>query len=271
MTTITQLQEKLEAATIKVEKAHATIERHIKGVEKKVATLTKKGVDFTNIHDYTDLDALKYDVVDGVTVASKYLDEHFEAFYKLSSQAKNIDGAKKKLVEVERIRDSWHDKLILALEKKSVVENKVPQVIIDFMNEWKLKVKGWVLDKVAEMPAHKAELISIGMNYIEIQKEMREFAGTLAIRVSEIRNLNARNEWLDNYLDKEAERKVIVLLERLESITGDVVDAGGLRIMNGEINGFVVGVKGTAEIQTIGAGGHHIQCFHYRTLIKEIK
>ena len=39
----------------------------------------------------------------------------------------------------------------------------------------------------------------------------------------------------------------------------------------GDINGIIVGTEGKAKIQTIGAGGYNIQCFHFRTLIHEIK
>ena len=51
-----------------------------------------------------------------------------------------------------------------------------------------------------------------------------------------------------------------------------ITDAAALYIgPEGDINGIIVGTEGKAKIQTIGAGGYNIQCFHFRTLIHEIK
>lgn len=53
---------------------------------------------------------------------------------------------------------------------------------------------------------------------------------------------------------------------------GTITDAAALYIgPEGDINGIIVGTEGKAKIQTIGAGGYNIQCFHFRTLIHEIK
>lgn len=58
-------------------------------------------------------------------------------------------------------------------------------------------------------------------------------------------------------------------LNRIIAITGTINDASGLYIgLKGDINGFVVGDKGSAEVQTIGAGGYNIVRYHYRTLVK---
>ena len=56
------------------------------------------------------------------------------------------------------------------------------------------------------------------------------------------------------------------------STVGTITDASALYIgPEGDINGYIVGTEGEAKIQTIGAGGYNIQCFHFRTLIHEYK
>lgn len=71
---------------------------------------------------------------------------------------------------------------------------------------------------------------------------------------------------------KERDSKYVKFLRQILAITGDVTDVRGLRIgAEGDINGVVIGTKGKASVNTFGAGGYNIQCFHFRTTIKEVK
>ena len=73
-------------------------------------------------------------------------------------------------------------------------------------------------------------------------------------------------------LKKDAEAKYDDIVERANAIVGTITDATGLSVgAKGELNGIVIGDRGRARIETIGAGGYNIQCFHFRTLIHEIK
>lgn len=73
-------------------------------------------------------------------------------------------------------------------------------------------------------------------------------------------------------LQKDAEAKYDDIIERANGICGKIVDARGLYVGNkGDLDGIIVGERGTAKVQTIGAGGYNIQCFHFRTLIHEVK
>lgn len=77
---------------------------------------------------------------------------------------------------------------------------------------------------------------------------------------------------LQKELAEEANRKYDFIIERTTAITGKITDASGLRIgAKDDLNGYIIGERGTAKVQTIGAGGYNIQCFHFRTLINEQK
>lgn len=77
---------------------------------------------------------------------------------------------------------------------------------------------------------------------------------------------------LQQHLDEEANRKYDFIIERTQAITGKITDATALRIgAKHDLNGYIIGEKGTAKVQTIGAGGYNIQCYHFRTLINEVK
>ena len=73
-------------------------------------------------------------------------------------------------------------------------------------------------------------------------------------------------------LDAEAIRKYDFIIERTNAIVGKITDASALEVgEKGDLNGFIKGERGTAKVETIGAGGYNIQCFHFRTLIHEVK
>lgn len=74
-------------------------------------------------------------------------------------------------------------------------------------------------------------------------------------------------------LKRESEIKYDDIIERTNRVVGKITDASGLHIgsSRGELNGFIVGERGKAEVESILAGGYNIQCLHIRTLIKPVK
>ena len=77
---------------------------------------------------------------------------------------------------------------------------------------------------------------------------------------------------LEKDMTQEWNRKYDFIIERTNEIVGQITDASNLKVgAKGDLNGYIIGTKGTAKVQTIGAGGYNIQCFHFRTLINEMK
>lgn len=77
---------------------------------------------------------------------------------------------------------------------------------------------------------------------------------------------------LDKDLEQEANRKYDFIIERTNKIVGQITDASQLTIgAKDDLNGYIIGTKGVAKVQTIGAGGYNIQCYHFRTLINKKK
>lgn len=77
---------------------------------------------------------------------------------------------------------------------------------------------------------------------------------------------------LERDLVQEANRKYDFIIERTNHIVGTITDASNLEIGDkDDLNGYIIGTKGKAKVQTIGAGGYNIQCFHFRTLINPMK
>ena len=73
-------------------------------------------------------------------------------------------------------------------------------------------------------------------------------------------------------LEQEKKNKYDDLINRANRICGTITDATGLKVgEKGELNGLIIGERGKAWVETIGAGGYNIQCYHFRTLIHERK
>ena len=140
--------------------------------------------------------------------------------------------------------------------------------------------------------AHKAYEEARSANYAkhhgyyrpltEEEKKQRRYRYTSEIKIRDGEWEHLRRYFYSTYeesiaklqkdLDEEANRKYDFIIERTTAITGKITDAAALRIgEKADLNGYIIGEKGTAKVQTIGAGGYNIQCYHFRTLINELK
>ena len=89
---------------------------------------------------------------------------------------------------------------------------------------------------------------------------------------SSFSNMDEAVAKLDKDLEQEAKRKYDFIIERTNAIVGTITDASNLEIgYKDDLNGYIIGDRGVAKVQTIGAGGYNIQCFHFRTLINTMR
>ena len=111
-----------------------------------------------------------------------------------------------------------------------------------------------------------------GLEYHQIKKALGEKCDGTISKMLSFRDQAERAEWLEQFIEQERRAKLLDLIARIMKVVGRITDAGDLTIgPKGDINGIIIGTEGRAKVETIGAGGYNIQCYHFRTLIHEYK
>lgn len=287
MANIDNLKEKVQKAEEKVEKKKATIARHEKQLAKKQKVLTDMG------YDISDLEAIKWD-----KEAKRGSSVYYEVC-DVEGKLRDIKGAQDKLRDAEIVLANWQKKLEKEEDKENFIKNQAPQVIVDFLYDWKEKAREWYIRRYdaykkfeAELDAkveatekeigigeyrmpnreQKAILEEKGLDYRSVQKKKANFAGAIIMMMDNHRKEEARLAFLEKTLEADRKVKLLDLVYRINDVVGVIEDASGLYISDsGSINGVVSGSKAKANVETIDAGGWNIQCWHYRTLVHPIK
>lgn len=143
------LQDKIVAAEQKVEKCKKTIERHKAQMEKKAKQLQDMGID--------------PEAADKYAIAKQNGDAGREIYWLLcdyDGKKDDIKNAIYKLEAAERICAGWKVKLDLEINRERIVQDQVPQVIKDFLQEWKEKAFEWYVRRHAR--------------YLEVKDDLRQ-------------------------------------------------------------------------------------------------
>jgi hypothetical protein len=310
MSNVQDLQARVDKSSEKVEKCKATIKRHEDQLTKKLAVVATNGVTLDNMEEKKWLGG-----VAGSGGSALYWD-----ICQVESKQDDIKGANRKLRDAEEILSNWQAKLNVAVEQVRFIEGNAPQVIKDFMEEWKQKVYAWSVKRYADYQVFKVELQEKkqaaqilyiethpeqysryldndgkitqeqlswatsrndrdmdkylkekGLDYRSIQAKEADYAGGRVLTMCTYYNEVERLAWLEKELEREKQVKLLDLVQRINAVVGTITDASYLSISpKGNLDGFVTGENGRAKIETIGAGGYNIQCYHFRTLVHKI-
>lgn len=242
------------------------IQNRIAGTQKNIAKLEKKAERIAKAK------ATNWEV-----------NPYYYSEYDERSTAKDLEAARKNLEKYTAQ---------LAQETEKAASRNVP-VILEFLDRWQDRVFKFYVN------AHPAFIEALNDWYKEDSDYCDWFnhdshnATVEERKARRIAHQDAKKEfqatwgWMEQYCDyrhkldteklrkelkQEANRKYDFIIERTNAICGEITDAAGLTIgEKDDLNGFIIGKKGTAKVQTIGAGGYNIQCYHFRTLIHELK
>ena len=160
----------------------------------------------------------------------------------------------------------------------------VIQIFKDFFNNWKKQILEWVnplYQEYREIDKKGCDLHNRSYWYKQNlgEEEWRRLYQENNDRRKELRSspmLMRRIEngekgfdkWLDDYMNDRYNE----LVDKVTKYTGEITNVSDLHIgRDGTLNGVVEGQSGKARIETIGAGGYNVQCYHYRCLVHLIK
>ena len=196
----------------------------------------------------------------------------------LTSALKDKDIAEKALANYQAQLEEANNK---------AASRNVP-AIIEFLNEWEIRVTEYYLAERDKFLKAQEEYYAENHRLVELfntsrdpevrkqaSKESNELRKRFRARWSHVLQFDhGSGTWEQTMMRDiaiEKDRKYDDLINRVIAITGPITDASGLYVgLKGDLDGQVVGEKGIAHVQTIGAGGYNIQCYHYRTLVKKI-
>lgn len=290
---IDDIKTKIANTEAKVNKIKQTTEKIKLTKDKKIAILNK-------IFEQNGLDVVYDDIKADEFWIRNY--ENHPAFaelysidFDISSRDEALRDNAKKLVNAEKALQNLTEQLRIEKAKLQYIQDDIPQVIKDFLNAWKNRVKQDMLNQKAQyeedlkiyqrkinklilsyLSEHESEYSYLdelpvddvygsdtvlrNITYQEIMTKIRQTS--TYIKLTEEFNDKYQNpvvfdeDWLDKELDEEMNHKLLDLMSRVTKITGIITDAK-LHIQNGDLNGTIIGEDGSAYVETIGAGGYN--------------
>lgn len=263
------------------------IEKRIAGKEKELEKLNKKlerirKVEAQNWQDpnpyYYHESDLKYTLRD--------IDEAKAAIekYKQQLESEQEKAASRNVPVIIEFLNSWRERVIEFHAEKFKEYYDEKQKVSDLY--MKLDCRRYSGDCSAEREAYDAAK-EIFRKKCYGYYEKREFINRWGKQdYNSVKVKDGEYEWMKPYInevnfedamvkfkkdiDKEWIRKYDFIIERTNYIVGQITDASNLKIgAKHDLNGYIIGTKGTAKVQTIDAGGYNIQCYHFRTLINK--
>ena len=202
----------------------------------------------------------------------------------------DLKWTRKDLESARQAQAKLEEDLAKSIEKDN---SRNVKVIVDFLEAWKAQVRDYYKDQFPKFlkarseywaESHelsekrrygqfhgmsKEELDSLRKEYEKLSRCFKERWSFMEVYVT---GKEFETDRFERDIKNEADRKYDNIIERTNEIVGTIRDASGLEVGNkGELDGYVIGGRGTAHVHTIGAGGYNIQCYHFRVLVHEIR
>jgi len=187
-------------------------------------------------------------------------DDCYWSFCDLEDVEERIEVTIKAIQKANETAEKWRTKLE-AEKAKEIEREQFPEVLKEFKKRLCALWDEYDMKRKSEL-AEEYKGIS-----------WREFFQRHT--ASEYDLMNSDAEAIHKANMKSANASVFNLWQRVKETTGDVLEcdlytANGNSLEGMALNGTVKGVKGTASVETISAGGWNIQKYHFRVLVHKM-
>ena len=290
--TIETLEKRIASCKEKMDKKSALYAKKSGWIEKKNAALKALGYDY-----YREGDKEK--------IIENYRNGNTDAYWLWS----DIDTYQQDLKDITkeslRLADEYDQLNAMLIEAHQKANSRNVPAIIEFLEAWKQRVMNHYTEAFDEYytDLQRCRDAQGTSEYEALSKQFDEDCRGVTVRENtkygyvwkkvkegKYEFIYSYVHWatkeaavakLEKELEREKNRKYDFIIERTNKIVGEITDASNLRVgAKDDLNGIIYGTNGKAKVQTIGAGGYntdiivnekHGQCFHFRTLIDEVK
>lgn len=276
----------------RIRKAKETIEKKKNTIEKKEKLIEKKSKYVMEKYNIPTLEG--YDRYDRTGRTDEEFNDIYWNLCDISNYEDDIKNLNNTIKEKSDSLVKYENELLKLIEKEN---SRNVTVLLDFLEDWKNNCIEFYMSEKA-----KYDLAS--QTYKEQIKEIREKKHNLShgaflkdnpdyekyfeLDMKEKKlTKEHRDNWshvtqffhgslsfeetLEKDIEEEKFRKYDDIIERTNEIVGEITDASYLSVnQKGNLDGFILGSRGSVKVSTIDAGGYNIQCYHFRTLIHKV-
>lgn len=152
---INTLKDKVTNAEQKVAKCEATVEKHKVQLQKKIDKFNKLA-DKLGYEHYDSYDSF-YELNNAITDTS-IRDDLVWAYTEVENKEEDINTAESKVADAEKVLKNWQEKLNKEEANLQYINNEIPQILIDFLDDWKEHCREYVLTMADKYFEEKQEL-----------------------------------------------------------------------------------------------------------------
>ena len=255
----TEIRERLTKAQADVEKKHTTIEKKSNKIEKLIGELlTKFNLDVRECE--TDDERTEVLFESELVRDSEPWVKAYWTICDIEHLEDDVKSLYQKIAEKEATIKKYEDALYKAEEIDSIYEKEIPESMkameAELIEEWDRYDK------------EKREYYRMQYKELGFENFIKKF--TYAAYQSK----NKTDAEIHQTNVKNARAEVLDLYNRVKEITGEITDWSHIRLTYGNsfpvLNGWVTGKDGSANVESVLAGGYNIQRLHIRTLVHRI-
>lgn len=152
---INTLKDKVTNAEQKVAKCEATVEKHKVQLQKKIDKFNKLADKLG--YEHYDFYNSFYELNNAITDTS-IRDDLVWAYTEVENKEEDIKTAESKVADAEKVLKNWQEKLNKEEANLQYINNEIPQILIDFLNDWKEHCREYVLTMTDKYFEEKQEL-----------------------------------------------------------------------------------------------------------------